>query len=119
MSNDEQDYPFHGDEIALARRRIAENRPILTSALAHRSLTAGRWAALSTGSQKEIGWAPIELTDAGRASVLAPLDGVPVLHWHGEVCEPPPGIASLARTPAYAVPGLFCGTHALALQFPH
>ena len=115
--NDEQDYPFLRDEIALARRRIAENRPILGICLGAQIMTRAMGGVVRPGSQKEIGWAPIELTDAGQASVLAPLDGVPVLHWHGEVCEPPPGIASLARTPACAVQAFSVGTHALALQF--
>ncbi len=49
--------------------------------------------------------------------MLAPLDGVPVLHWHGEACEPVPGGPSLAGTPVCANQAFQPSPHVLGLQF--
>ena len=51
---------------------------------------------------KEIGFAPLSLTDAGLASPLRALVGIPVLHWHGESFTLPDGALRLAATPACA-----------------
>ncbi len=50
------------------------------------------------GVTKEIGWGPVRLTDEGRASVLAPLADLPVLHWHGDLATLPEGATRLAET---------------------
>jgi hypothetical protein len=39
-------------------------------------------AKVAPGPAKEIGWAPVELMAAGRASPLRHLEGLDVLHWH-------------------------------------
>lgn len=53
----------------------------------------------------------------GSISILAPLEDIAVLHWHGEVCEPPPGTESLAHTPACVNQAFIPGPACLALQF--
>ena len=81
---------------------------------------------LGAGSQPDIGqmcirdrigWAPVTLTDAGRASVLAPLRDIPVLHWHGDNCELPTGCTRLASTPHCPVQAFARTPSQLALQF--
>jgi GMP synthase (glutamine-hydrolysing) len=74
-------------------------------------------AAVRPGLRKEIGWAPIDLTDAGRTSVLAALANVPVLHWHGDNFDLPVGAARLASTAACPHQAFAVGRHALGLQF--
>jgi len=66
---------------------------------------------------KEIGFGALELTDAGKASALAGLAGVPVLHWHGDRFEIPPGALRLAATPACANQAFALGATVLGLQF--
>jgi GMP synthase (glutamine-hydrolysing) len=66
---------------------------------------------------KEIGWAPLTLTAAGQASVLAPLGISPVLHWHGDNCDLPAGCERLAATPHCPVQAFFRTPSQLALQF--
>jgi GMP synthase (glutamine-hydrolysing) len=66
---------------------------------------------------KEIGWAPIELTDDGRASCLRRLENTAVLHWHGDTFDLPAGAKRLASTSACANQAFSYGTSALALQF--
>ena len=57
------------------------------------------------------------LTETGRASPLAHLDGVPVLHWHGDAFGLPEGAANLAFTGVCPHQAFALGTYALALQF--
>jgi GMP synthase (glutamine-hydrolysing) len=74
-------------------------------------------ARVSPGPRKEIGWAPIDLTDAGRRSPLRHFDGVPVLHWHGDAFEMPARAERLASTTVCPNQAFAIGTHALACQF--
>ena len=72
---------------------------------------------MAPGPVKEIGWAPLTLTEAGRTSVLSPLGATPVLHWHGDNCELPQGCASLASTQHCPVQAFARTPSQLGLQF--
>lgn len=116
---DVDDYPFLTREIALLERRLADDRPTLGVCLGSQLMAAALGARVYAGPVKEIGWAPLQLTDEGRASCLAPL-GEPdatVLHWHGDTFDLPAGAIRLASTPAYANQAFAYGQNALALQF--
>lgn len=115
--NDTTDYPFLLHEIDLARTRLAAGKPTIGICLGAQILARAVGGVVEAGAKKEIGWAPVNLTDAGRTSALAELDGIPVLHWHGECCTLPESLPSLATTPACAVQAFAPGPRALALQF--
>ncbi len=115
--NDGADYPFLTEEVELAKARLAAAKPTLGICLGAQILARAIGGSVHPGSTKEIGWEPISLTDAGQASVLAPLRHIPVLHWHGEMCKLPQGIDSLAHTPGCATQAFIPGSNALALQF--
>jgi len=110
-------YPFVADEIAAVRRRLDEGKPILGVCLGAQLMAAALGARVAPAPAKEIGYAPVELTGAGRASPLARLDGVPVLHWHGDALDLPPGAERLASTSLCPVQAFRIGAWALALQF--
>jgi len=110
-------YPFIADEIAAIKVRIEANKPILGICLGAQMMAAALGADVVPGPAKEIGWAPVTLTEAGRRSVLAPLGSTPVLHWHGDNCELPAGCALLASTPNCPVQGFTRTPTQLALQF--
>lgn len=110
-------YPFLVPEIEVVRRRIDSGRPILGVCLGAQLMATALGARVAPGPAKEIGYAPIELTEAGRASPLAKLQDLPVLHWHGDVCELPAGAERLAWTDPCAVQAFRAGPNALALQF--
>ncbi len=105
-------YPFIADEVAAITGRLAADKPMLGICLGAQLMAAALGASVAPGPVKEIGWAPLTLSSAGRKSVLAPLGETPVLHWHGDNCEPSIGMhASCLDT---ALPGASIYARAVA-----
>jgi GMP synthase (glutamine-hydrolysing) len=115
---DDDVYPFLRDELGVLERRLSRAQPTLGICLGSQLMARALGARVFAGSQKEIGWGNVELTDAGRASCLGALDGdVPVLHWHGDTFDLPTGAVRLASTALYENQAFEYGRNALALQF--
>src|ERR1700734_3872852 len=110
-------YPFVVDEIAAIKARLEAGKPTLGICLGAQMMAAALGARVAPGPVKEIGWAPLALTQAGQTSVLAPLAAKPVLHWHGDNCDLPAGCKRLASTPHCPVQAFSRGPRQLALQF--
>jgi GMP synthase (glutamine-hydrolysing) len=110
-------YPFISGEIAAVAARLAADKPTLGVCLGAQMMAAALGARVAPGPAKEIGWAPVTLSDAGRKSILAPLAGSPVLHWHGDNCELPAGCRQLAATPHCPVQAFERTPSQLGLQF--
>jgi GMP synthase (glutamine-hydrolysing) len=110
-------YPFISDEIGAVAARLKANKPLLGICLGAQMMAAALGARVAPGPVKEIGWAPLTLTEAGLASVLAPLAATPVLHWHGDNCDLPAGCERLASTPHCPVQAFRRAPSQLALQF--
>lgn len=111
------DYPFIADEVALLRTRVAADRPTLAICLGAQILAQALGARVYAGT-KEIGWAPVKLTEIGERSVLCDIgrDAIPVLHWHGDMFDLPDGAERLASTPDCANQAFSLGA-TLAVQF--
>ena len=91
-------YPFLVDETDLIGRRIGLLRPTLGICLGAQLIAKSLGAKVAPGPAKEIGWARVELTDAGQTSPLRHLENVHVLHWHGDNFDSPPAArTSLSR----------------------
>lgn len=116
-AHDDDLYPFLTGAVELIGRRIASGRPILGICLGAQLMARALGAKVQPMAAPEIGFAPLSLTQAGRASLLAPLEGASVLHWHGDQFELPSGVPSLAITPHCPHQAFQVGSHALALQF--
>jgi GMP synthase (glutamine-hydrolysing) len=110
-------YPFIAEEIAAVAARLQTNKPTLGICLGAQMMAAALGVRVAPGPAKEIGWAPLTLSDAGRSSVLAPLGSSPVLHWHGDNCELPPGCRGLASTARCPVQAFERMPSQLGLQF--
>ena len=110
-------YPFLRDELRVIEHRLAAGRPVLGICLGSQLIARALGARVYPGTGKEIGWAPLQLTEVGRASCLAPLgDGTAVLHWHGDTFDLPKGAGLLASTPRYKNQAFAWERHGLALQ---
>jgi GMP synthase (glutamine-hydrolysing) len=110
-------YPFITDEIAAIAARLQADKPILGICLGAQMMAAALGARVAPGPAKEIGYASLTLTEAGRASVLRPLATSPVLHWHGDNCDLPVGCQKLASTSNCPVQAFARAPAQLALQF--
>ena len=115
-ANDVHAYPHLRVLHALLRSRLAAHRPTLGICLGAQLVARALGASVTPMGAKEIGFAPLSLTDAGLASPLRALVGIPVLHWHGESFTLPDGALRLAATPACAQQAFAIGHHLLALQ---
>ncbi|MHB8173164.1 MAG: glutamine amidotransferase, partial [Nitrospirota bacterium] len=93
-------YPFINDELDLFRRRIAAKKPIIGICLGAQMLAHALGAKVYPGKTKEIGWKPLELTEAGKNSPVSHLAAAntSMLHWHGDTFDLPPGATLLAST---------------------
>ena len=110
-------YPFLDDEIALIKKRMNFARPALGICLGAQLFARALNARVYPGPAKEIGWAPITLTEAGKHSPVRCLEGVPVLHWHGDTFDLPEGAELLASTSLCQNQAFRYGKSALAFQF--
>ena len=73
-------------------------------------------ARVYPGPVKEVGFAPVAINAAGRGSPLRHIEDVPVLHWHGDTFDLPPGVELLASTDKYPQQAFRRGDNLLALQ---
>ncbi len=115
---DEADYPYLRDELALLEQRLQADLPTLGICLGAQLMARALGARVYPGPAKEIGWAPLTLTDAGHTSAVAPLDGAEtsMLHWHGDTFELPEGAKRLASTGVCANQVFSWGERVLAFQ---
>lgn len=113
---DDAIYPFIRDELAVILQRVDSQRPLLGICLGAQLIARALGADVVSMGVKEIGFAPLTLTPDGKASPLAALGTVPVLHWHGDRFEIPAGAKRLAGTPACANQAFSVGGHVMALQ---
>jgi GMP synthase (glutamine-hydrolysing) len=110
-------YPFLETEVDLIAARLRSGRATLGICLGSQLMARALGARVYPAGVKEIGWSPLELTPEGRASCLRHLDGVAVLHWHGDTFELPEGAVRLGSTPVCRNQAFSWGKAALALQF--
>ena len=116
---DEAEYPIVKDELRVLDARLAAGGPVVGICLGAQLIARALGARVYPGPSKEIGFAPVRLTDAGRRSCLAPFGepGATVLHWHGDTFDLPDGCVRLASTDDYENQAFTCGRTVLAAQF--
>lgn len=109
-------YSWIAHELKRLSARIAANRPTLGVCLGSQMIAAAMGARIYKGPVKEVGFAPISLTEAGKASPLGHVGDTPIMHWHGDTFDLPEGATLLASTGHYAHQAFSKGPNLLALQ---
>lgn len=115
--HDQDRYPVLQEVREIVAARLAVDRPVLGICLGAQLIAQILGATVSPMGCKEIGFSSLHLTAAGRQSPLRHLEGVKVLHWHGDQFDLPEGVVALASTPLCAVQAFERGKSVLALQF--
>jgi GMP synthase (glutamine-hydrolysing) len=120
-------WPFLAPEIALLRKLIARDAPVLGICLGAQLLAAAGGARVYPNTRpgpngrepaREVGWGPVDLIGADREPILAGLGAHPmVLHWHGDTFDLPPGATHLASTPICPHQAFRLGTRQFGFQF--
>jgi GMP synthase (glutamine-hydrolysing) len=121
-------WPFLSQELALLRKAIARDAPVLGICLGAQLLAAGAGARVYPNTRpgpdgeplpaREVGWGPVDLHGADREPLLAGLPSRPlVLHWHGDTFDLPRGATHLASTPVCANQAFRLGWRQVGFQF--
>lgn len=95
---DTESYPYLKTELDLVRMRLESRQPLLGVCLGAQMMAHALGSRVYPGKAREIGWGTVSLTGDGRLSPLRYLEGVPVLHWHGDTFDVPSGARLLAST---------------------
>lgn len=110
-------YPLLACELKLLKTRLAAGKPTIGICLGAQLMARALGARVYPGPEKEIGFAPLDLTEAGRASCLGVFESEPVLHWHGDIFDLPEGATRLASTNVCPNQAFSYGANAIAFQF--
>lgn len=116
---DEAQYPWLSAEKRFIEQLLARDIPLLGVCLGAQLIAQVLGAAVSANPQREIGWFPVELTEAGqRAPLLAGLpERFTPLHWHGDLFSIPRGAQNAAASAACAHQIFTYADKVLGLQF--
>jgi GMP synthase (glutamine-hydrolysing) len=110
-------YPFLRDEIALLTTRLGARLPTLGICLGAQLVARALGARVYPSGIKEIGWGPVDLTNAARTTPLRHLAGEMVLHWHGDTSDLPQSAVHLASTALCRNQAFSFGSNILGVQF--
>lgn len=118
-ADDEHRYPWMSDEKRFIGECIESGKKVLGICLGAQLIARVLGAPVSRNPEREIGWFPVQSTDAGRNDPVGRLfnDAPAVLHWHGDTFAIPDGAVHLARSWGCENQAFRYGENVLALQF--
>ncbi len=116
---EEREYPFLLDEKRLIDGAARAGKSVLGICLGAQLIAAALGAKVYRSSEEEIGWLPVETTEAAGATYL--FSHLPrrfvTFHWHGDTFEVPEGATRVASSEACANQAFVYGRNVVGLQF--
>jgi GMP synthase (glutamine-hydrolysing) len=115
----EKEYPWLVKEKKAIEQAISKGMKVLGICLGAQLIARVLGAEIFKNPEKEIGWFPVTLTEAGKNSNFFrnfPSSFSP-LHWHGDTFEIPKGAVHLAKSEGCINQAFSYGENVLALQF--
>lgn len=118
-ANDDALYPWMSAEKQFIKSAIGAGKKIIGICLGSQFLADVLGVSVYPNLHKEIGWFPIEWTDAAHENTYTnhlpkTLD---VFHWHGDTYDLPPGAVHLAKSAICQNQAFQVGETVLAFQF--
>ncbi len=115
----ELQYPWLAAEKACIDQALAAGKTLLGICLGAQLLAERLGSPVYAGAEREIGWWPLHLTEAGRQSNLFGEMDEPLqaYHWHGDTFELPVGADCLASSSACVQQAFLYDQRVLGLQF--
>lgn len=117
--HDEMELPWLRDEKALIRSAMDAGRMVVGICLGAQWMADVLGTRVYRNAHREIGWLPVDLTEAARATGL--FHGLPdrpvVFQWHGDTFDLPADAIHLASSEGCRNQAFLAGRRALALQF--
>lgn len=115
---EESNYPFLKDETRLLSSRLEAGQPTMGICLGAQLIARAAGSRVYPGAVKEIGFAPITLTEAGQLSCLSSFTReLMTLHWHGDTFDMPEGAVHLASTTECTNQAFSIGPKIIGFQF--
>lgn len=115
---EEKQFPWMTGELNAIRKCLEESIPVLGICLGSQMLAHAAGGQVFRGSQPEVGWYPITLTESGKLDPL--LLGLPeqfnAFHWHGDTFTLPEGAQRLAGSALYPNQLFKVGSNAYGFQ---
>ena len=117
--DEQHKYPHLKAELALIDAALRQELPVLGICLGAQLLAHALGAPVGRNPTRELGWADVQLTEAGRqdpvVSALGPL--APMFHWHGDTFAIPDGCERLAESEQCAHQAFRYGARSYGFQF--
>lgn len=110
-------HPYLKDELAVIRKRIDAKQPTFGVCLGAQLMAGALGGENYKGEKPDLGYQQLQLTQAGRESVIRHAEGVGMLEWHGDHFTLPEGATVLASSSAYPNEAFAIGDFGLAVQF--
>jgi GMP synthase (glutamine-hydrolysing) len=116
---EEDRYPYLYTVEELIREAAAKKIPAVGICLGGQLIARALGAEVKSNPTKEIGWAMIDITAAGRDNLLLRglPDSLPVFQWHGDTFALPEGAQRLATNDICKNQAFVYSNHIWALQF--
>lgn len=118
-ANDERLYPWIRGESALLRASVEAGLPTIGICLGGQLIARALGGRVERHTNVELGWFPIELSEAGRADPIVGAAGSSpmVYQWHQDTFHLPPGATHLAGSPHCERQAYRVGDRAYGFQF--